>query len=253
LAVAGKGGSGKSVVAGTLARLAARRGRRVLALDSDLMPGLALSLGAPQQRDAAMLVDAVERDETGRWRLKKGIGPARAVARYSVEAPDGVRLLQAGKVGSAGLAPILGSINGFYAVVHRLRAAATFERWAIVGDLPAGPRQLALDWAPYADLLLVVAEPSPQSLATARRIAGIARARGRPVLPVANKVREAHDAELIERALGTPLAAAVPVDASVAEAEREGLALLDYAPDAPAARALDRLVEKLEREYASER
>jgi CO dehydrogenase nickel-insertion accessory protein CooC1 len=48
LAVVGKGGAGKSVIAGTLARLLARRGERVLALDSDLLPGLALSLGAEQ-------------------------------------------------------------------------------------------------------------------------------------------------------------------------------------------------------------
>jgi cellulose biosynthesis protein BcsQ len=35
LATAGKGGAGKSVLAGTLARILARRGHRVLAVDSD--------------------------------------------------------------------------------------------------------------------------------------------------------------------------------------------------------------------------
>lgn len=43
IVVVGKGGAGKSVVAGTMARVFARGGERVLALDSDLMPGLALS------------------------------------------------------------------------------------------------------------------------------------------------------------------------------------------------------------------
>ena len=251
VAVVGKGGSGKSLVAGTIARLFARRGRPVLALDSDLMPGLAISLGAPRHRNAAMLTDAVERDGNGRWRLKRGIGPVRAVERFAVDAPDGVHLLQAGKVDAAGLEPILGSINGFYAVVHRLRRTEKFERWVIVGDLPAGPRQLAFDWAPYADVLLIVAEPSPQSLATARRIAAIARARGRPVVLVANRVQGHEDADLIEGALGSAVAVAIPEDEAVAQAERAGLAVLDYAPEAPAVRELARLVELLEREYAS--
>ena len=45
VALVGKGGAGKSVIAGTLARILARRGHRVLALDVDTLPGLALSLG----------------------------------------------------------------------------------------------------------------------------------------------------------------------------------------------------------------
>ena len=253
VAVAGKGGSGKSIVAGTVARLLARHGWPVLALDSDLMPGLALSLGAPKHRNAAMLAEAVERDEDGRWRLKKGIGPVRAVEHYSAEAPDGVRLLQAGKVDAAGLEPIIGSINGFYTVVHRLRRARTFGRWAIVGDLPAGPRQLAFDWAPYAEVLVVVAEPSPQSIATARRISRVARQRGCPVLSVANKLKDARDVAHVDRALENTVAAAVPHDDAVAQAERRGIALLDFAPDAPSVRELARLVAKLEREYASRR
>ena len=41
----GKGGAGKSVIAGTFARALARRGTPVLAVDSDPLPGLAFSLG----------------------------------------------------------------------------------------------------------------------------------------------------------------------------------------------------------------
>ncbi len=45
LAVAGKGGTGKSVIAGTISRLLARRGESVLAINGDFMPGLPCSLG----------------------------------------------------------------------------------------------------------------------------------------------------------------------------------------------------------------
>src|SRR5712691_9573409 len=113
VAVVGKGGAGKSVIAGTMARELASRGRRVLALDSDLMPGLALSLGADAPAEPPLNA-AAERGEDGRWRLRKGIGPVRAVQRYSTPAPDGIRLLQCGKVTAAGLGPINGAINAFY-------------------------------------------------------------------------------------------------------------------------------------------
>ena len=45
LAVAGKGGSGKTTIAGTLSRLLARQGRAVVAVDADTNPNLAATLG----------------------------------------------------------------------------------------------------------------------------------------------------------------------------------------------------------------
>ena len=103
IAVVGKGGAGKSVVSANLARVLARRGHRVLALDSDTLPGLSISLGA-EVPDEPPLNDAAERNEKGRWRLKPGIGPVRAIQRFATDAPDGVRLLQIGKTDKRGLA-----------------------------------------------------------------------------------------------------------------------------------------------------
>lgn len=45
IAVAGKGGSGKTTVAGVLARLWAEEGRDVLSVDADENPNLGISLG----------------------------------------------------------------------------------------------------------------------------------------------------------------------------------------------------------------
>jgi CO dehydrogenase nickel-insertion accessory protein CooC1 len=60
IAVVGKGGAGKSVIAGTMARLVARKGTPVLALDSDLFPGLSLSLGSGPDPIAPPLLGASE-------------------------------------------------------------------------------------------------------------------------------------------------------------------------------------------------
>lgn len=52
VAVSGKGGSGKTTIAGTLARCLARMGGDVLAIDADSNPNLAITLGIPQQEAA---------------------------------------------------------------------------------------------------------------------------------------------------------------------------------------------------------
>ena len=248
LAVVGKGGAGKSVVAGTLARLLARRGHRVLALDSDMMPGLALSLGI-EQPDEPPLLGAVEKPEDGRWRLRKGIGPVRAVQHYSLLAPDGVRLLTAGKTDVEGMAPIMGSIRGFYSVIHRLDEPQAFREWTLIGDLPAGPRQVAFDWAPYARTYLVVVEPTWKSAMTARRVIRLARSRrNAKVLAIVNRVSHEADRERAEKMLGEPVMLTIPDDPAVREADRLGRAPLDHAPDAPAVRAIEKLAEALDGE-----
>ena len=50
IAVAGKGGAGKTTVSATLARLAARRGLRAIVIDADSNPNVAVALGLSRER-----------------------------------------------------------------------------------------------------------------------------------------------------------------------------------------------------------
>jgi CO dehydrogenase maturation factor len=239
----GKGGAGKSVVAATMARILARRERHVLALDTDTMPGLALSLGA-ESVSSPPLTEAVE-EEDGCWRLKPGIDPVEAVKRFARPAPDGVRVLEVGDQFPGGKPPITPSVHAFYQVIHGLPEAVELQDWTMIGDHPAGPRQTTHDWAPYADTLLVATEPTWKSALTARRLVDLADAREATVLPVATKVTGPDDVERVERILGRPVAATVPADDAVAEADRLGVALIDHAPASPAAQAIESLVDSL--------
>ncbi|MGI8413704.1 MAG: AAA family ATPase [Solirubrobacteraceae bacterium] len=93
LAVVGKGGVGKTSISGTLARLFARRGYPVLAIDGDPNPNLALALGVLPAQMAAMpglSADLVEPSESG-LRLTKTL--EQVCSEYSLQAPDGVTLL----------------------------------------------------------------------------------------------------------------------------------------------------------------
>lgn len=245
LAVAGKGGAGKSTIAGTMARILARRGHSVLAINSDLMAGLPYSLGVA--RSKPLLADAVVQDKDGSWRLKKGIGPFRAVSRYATQAPDGVRLLDCGEPTGEDTNRFVGSLNGFAQILVRLDEPKAFRKWTLVGDLPAGPSPAASNWAPYANIFLVVVEPTCQSILSARRLAKIVRSLpGRTLLLVANKAREAPP-RWADELLPGPKFASIPADTAVAEADQAGVAPIEHAPSSPAVDAIALMVAKLER------
>ncbi|MGH2919806.1 MAG: hypothetical protein ACRDLS_14585 [Solirubrobacteraceae bacterium] len=249
VALVGKGGAGKSVIAATMARLEARRGVSVLALDSDRLPGLSLSLGSGPDPVTPPLLDAAQQDSTGQWRWCEGITAATAAQRFASDAPDGVRLLQRGKIGRDGLKPIAGASKAFWEVAHGLVNAPEFRDWTLIGDLPGGPSPTAEDWAPYADTYLVVVQPTVQSGMTARRLARLARVQSprAAVAFVANCVRDEADVRRVEQLVGEPPFASLPFDDGVAAAERAGAAPIDHAPGAEWSAAIERLRAALAR------
>ncbi len=246
VAFVGKGGAGKSAIAGTFARLLARRGQPVLAIDSDPLPGMAFSLGLDRD-DAPLPDEAIEdrpEDEEGpRYRLRAGLSAAEAIDRYAATAPDGVRFLQFGKIRTDPRALFRSQI-AFRQIIHELPE----DRWHLVGDLPGGTRQAFTGWGGYADTYLVVVEPMAKSLLSARRLARLASSADRPVrvLAVANKVTEPGDVELIARRSGLEVVASVPLEPAFADAERSGRAPLDVVPDSVAVGAVSLLLERLD-------
>jgi len=99
IAVAGKGGAGKTTTAATLARVLARRGYRVNALDDDPNPNLAVALGLdPEQLRALKRVprdDILEErvDAHGFADLHLTVPFDEVLTRYGVRGPDDVGVL----------------------------------------------------------------------------------------------------------------------------------------------------------------
>ena len=253
LAFVGKGGAGKSAISGTFARQLARQGDKVLAIDSDPLPGLAYSLGLAIEHSPPIPEDAVierkEGEEGPRWRLSPDVDPAVAVEEWSVEAPDGVRFLQFGKIKSDPRA-LWRSQMAFRFVVNKLPAG----RWNVIGDLPGGTRQAFTGWGSWASTVCIVVEPTAKSLLSGRRLANMANLdpdAPKRVVAVASKVREDDDVEMIAKGTGLEVIAAIPWDEELAEAERRQLAPIDFAPDSPAVRAVESLVERLSEETVS--
>lgn len=268
LAVVGKGGAGKSSFAGVFSRLLARRGRPVLLLDSDPMPGLAVSLGT-EPSDAGIPEESVEEGPEGgpRYLLRPGWEPARLVERAATHAPDGVRLLQVGKSAAGGLSqPALHAYQQLLdALVPGAAPSATpaldvqfgdapreLPTWHVIGDLPGGTRQPFTGWGRFAEMFLVVVEPSAKAVLAARRLAHLATgwSHGREfrIAAVANKVRDPSDADWIAEHTGLEVLAAIPWDEDVAGAERAGHSPLDHAADSAAVAAIEALVAQLTHE-----
>ncbi|MDQ3911228.1 MAG: AAA family ATPase [Actinomycetota bacterium] len=106
VAVAGKGGSGKTTISATLSRILARRGHQVTAIDGDPNPNLGVALGmSREQLDALNRVpkEIAEVKEEGERRTLVLTRPAGEVAaEYGKAGPDGVNLMVMTGVDHAG-------------------------------------------------------------------------------------------------------------------------------------------------------
>lgn len=107
IAIAGKGGTGKTTIAGTLARALARTGREVLAIDADTNPNLASVLGIPAASADAIVSlprNLMQRQSNpdGTTSTVFAADPEALIREFAVRGPDEVRLMVMGRVGHGG-------------------------------------------------------------------------------------------------------------------------------------------------------
>jgi len=242
LAIAGKGGSGKTSISGTMARLLARGGKNVLAIDGDSNPNLALTLGIPAERMSDMPVlpaDLLRRTPEGP-ELTQTLEEIKA--SHSIVGPDGVQLLVMALPQHANT----GCLCHMHATVRSIIDAVPKEqREVCILDTEASPEHLSRGTAVYADALLAVVEPYFKSLETGRRMAVLATDLGLPrVALVANKIRNEQELEAVQTFAerhDLELGGTVPFDECFIGAEQAGQAPLDFAPDAVAITAIDEI------------
>jgi CO dehydrogenase maturation factor len=241
VALAGKGGAGKTTLTATMARLLARRGHEVVALDADSNPNLAAALGLPGHDVPWLPAGIVSRRLDGGPRLREPVDDL--VGRCASSGPDGIRLLAMGEPAHAEA----GCLCSAHATVRALLAdlGARPATMTLV-DLEASPEHLSRGTARHADVMLLVTEPYFRSLETVRRLALLAAELPIPVVGVVvNKVRSAADHQAVDefcarhalRWLGD-----VPWSDEVGEADRRRQALVDVAPGGSVVTAVDDLV-----------
>lgn len=240
IAVAGKGGAGKTTISGTIARALARSGHDVMAIDADVNPMLGISLG--------LGMDGTERLAG----IRQQLSDSRAddaihehtieglIDRFGEDAPDGVRVVVASRVDM----PDHGCLCCGVSADRLLREMQAGGR-TVLGDLEAGIGVLTRMETGSLDVVLVVANPTPKSIEVARRATQAATAREIRVVVVANRVAGDEDLAAIRSVLGEHEIAVVPEDPVIARADAEGLAPIDVDENAPGVRAIIDICDRL--------
>jgi CO dehydrogenase maturation factor len=215
LAFAGKGGTGKTALAALVARAFAEQGRMVLAVDLDVNPGLAVSLGVSLD-DRLLPDEAVEERPTAPygWALAEHLTAAEAVRRCGIRV--GPRIVY---LGFGNIAHAEHSVRRYITAVRQVAEQFDHPGWVVVMDLGAGPTAVFEGHARAADLVLVVAEPTPASMLGAERLISILRHDGTPAALVQN---ETHPPQELDGPVGIAPFSTVPFDLELARLERTG-------------------------------
>lgn len=178
VAVSGKGGTGKTFLAGNFAARFAGQGHPVIAIDADPSPGLAQALGLSPEESESIIPAAENQDLI---RLKTGTdfaGIFRLTFRvddilkhYAVPTPSGAYLMVMGTVRSLGS----GCTCPAHSVIRALLRHLIVERdEVVILDMDAGIEHLGRGTAEHVGTMLVVSDANRRSLDIAGSICRLA-------------------------------------------------------------------------------
>ncbi len=180
IAVAGKGGVGKTTLAAILARIYAEDGLSVIAVDADPAASLGYALGLPRELQDKVTpiskMDDLIRERTGAepgsygtyFKLNPQVDDIPETCSISFK---GIKLLRLGSIelgGSGCICPESAVLKSLvtYLILH--------NNEVLIMDMDAGLEHLGRATAGAVDDLLVVVEPGRRSMETALKIAQLA-------------------------------------------------------------------------------
>jgi CO dehydrogenase maturation factor len=230
IAVCGKGGVGKTLIAAGLACSLADEGVKTLAIDADSAPNLALTLGItleearkilPISENKELIESKTSTEYPGIFRLSFTVDDV--IRRYSVTTPFGVDLIVMGTVKSMGSGCTCPA-NAVLRALLRHLIVETDE--AVVLDMEAGVEHMGRGTAKNVDELLIVADANMKALEIAKRIEELAVKAGmEQVFLVGNKVADETQQAAIKnfaRKNGLKILDFVPFDQKVPDSEMKG-------------------------------
>ena len=240
LAIAGKGGVGKTTLAALLAGVYAAEGKRVIAIDANPDANLATALGIPAEEAAritpiAELKDLIE-ERTGAAPgtygafLKLNPKVDDIPDRFSV-ARDNIKFLVMGEVRRGGggcMCPesaLLGSL-----LSHLLLARTE----VVIMDMDAGLEHLGRGTAKGVDAFIIVVEPGKRSVQTAEAVQRLAKDIGiEKCYVVGSKTQSDADRQFIADNLsGFDILGFISYSPEIIEADRRGAGVFETAPEA---------------------
>jgi CO dehydrogenase maturation factor len=244
IAISGKGGVGKTTLAGTLARLFARDGYNVLAIDADPSMNLGSALGIKAlPRPVTEHKDLVqERAGMPMGMFKMNPKVVDVVSMCGCTGPDNVKLVVMGTIDSGG-SGCMCPANAF--VKALIRHVITREKDLVIMDMEAGIEHLGRGTARGVDAMIAVVEPGMRSIETVQRIKQLGEQIGiSRYFAVINKTDDPGPVKEKLDQMGIPIIGTIPFDKKLIEADLAGLAPVDVG--GPAVEEIKKIKEKLE-------
>jgi len=257
IAVAGKGGVGKTLIAGTLARLFAKDGFKVLAIDNDSAMNLSYTLGIDEEIKSKIVPISEMKQMIEERTEVKGAGAgvyninpevSDIPDRFKVTGPDGLQLLVLGGIEE----PASGCLCPENALIRTLLYNLLVKRnEVIIVDFEAGLEHLGRGTAKGIDVMLVITEPSQKSLDLCSKIIELSKKLGViNIFLVANKIIDDSQKSIIHKRISDwdiPLYHSIPYDPEIGTADLNGISPLDHNVDAKAINSILNLYYKLKK------
>jgi len=251
LAIAGKGGVGKTTLAASLAKWRAGLSRPVVAVDVDPDGNLAAALGLsadqtpqPIAKMRDLILERTDaRDEGAGLIFKLNPRVDDLPERFAAEA-DGVKVLVLGTVDTGGKGCMCPENAVLKALMQHLLLRIEDD---VILDMEAGLEHMGRASASGVDAMITVIEPGMRSVQTAQRIHKLAADIGlKRTFVVANKVRRPEELEVLKQHLGEQtLLGWLPYTDELARADLNGEAVqLDESAFAQAVRRLGKTLEE---------
>jgi len=245
IAVAGKGGTGKTTLSGLFIRtLMKRKKGPILAVDADPNSNLPLVLGLKVDKTIGM---AREEFFDSRTKIPAGM-PREAVLETKlhdvlVENRD-YDLLVMGRPEGPGCYCYLNNILRKF-----LDVLVDNYPYSVV-DNEAGMEHLSRRTTKGVDILLIVSDHSLRGIETAFQIKSLAHDLNLEIKRyglIVNRVKGSPDPSILDRVQerGLELTGIIPEDEQITGFELKGTTLMDLPDDSPAVVAVDKIVERL--------